>query len=361
MRIAAVDLHYLYVPYRAPVGPYWGWRAPSHGAHAVIVALHTDTGLVGLGETAGRESEFHHRRCAAAVIGMDPLTPAANAKVLRAGGETTAARSGVEMAMWDLLGKSAGLPLHVLLGGRVRERVPLCGLMGVKPPDEAAETAAAYVRDWGFQTIKTKAGRDPDEDLAIARAVTARVGGRAALRIDANEAYGSAEAIGLCQSLGDIPIAYVEQPMDRRDLVGHADLRRLSPIPIALNESVTDSRSVFAIARAGAADALVPDIPTAGGLADLLRVAAVASAAGLPCAFHNWHDLGVKTAAMAHLVSALPAFSLASDTTYHGLEGDVITAPFVISGGAIRAPDGPGLGVDLDRAALDRFRKETIE
>lgn len=361
MKIVSVKNHYVFIPYQAPVAPYWGWRAPCYGAHAVLIEMITDEGLIGYGETAGRESLEHHQRCAAATIGMNPLRINENAASLRNQGERPAAISGLEMAMWDLLGKASNQPLYALLGGKVRDVVPLCGLMGVKTPDEAAEAAGLYFKQWGFTTIKTKAGQALKDDRAIALALQDAVGQEVRFRFDANQNYSVGDAISLAKTYRDINIEYFEQPVHHDMLKEFCRLRSESDIPIALNESVSDSKSILEILKAEAADVLIPDIPDAGGISEVQRIAAIAHAAEIPCAFHCWHDLGVKTAAMSHLVSALPAFSLASDTTYHGLESDVIINPMSISNGAISPRDKPGLGVTLDFEAIERYRKKEID
>lgn len=361
MRITEIVRHYVYIPYVEPVAPYWGWQAPSYGAHGVIVEMRTDEGPVGFGETAGRESIERHARCADAIVGRDPLEITRNAAYLRERGERPAAISGLEMAMWDLLGKTAGLPLHALLGGKCRPSVPLCGLMGVKPPEEAAETARLYAETWGFGTIKTKAGRDVEEDRRIAKALHESVGDRVRLRFDANENYSPEDVLALAGTYREISLEYFEQPIPHDRLGELSELRRAAAIPIALNESVTDAPSVLRIVHADAADVLIPDIPDAGGIAEVCKIAAVADAAGIPCAFHCWHDLGIKTAAMTHLVSALPAFRLASDTTYHGLVEDIIDEAFEIRNGSIAAPSGPGLGVYPEWEAIERYRKQPSE
>ncbi|WP_020406908.1 mandelate racemase/muconate lactonizing enzyme family protein [Hahella ganghwensis] len=361
MKITEIRRHYIYVPYKAPVAPYWGWNAPCYGAHAVIIEMLTDTGIVGIGETAGRETVEFHARCAEGLEGRNPLAINENLALLRARGERPAAISGLEMAMWDILGKASGMPLYQLLGGKCRDRVNLCGLMGVKPPEEAADTAELYYDTWGFTSIKTKAGRAIEEDAAIALAMHERVGNRVKLRFDANQNYSPADVLELAKVYRQVNIEYFEQPVHQDFLDSYASMREPAGIPIALNESVGDARSVTGIIRANAADALVADIPDAGGIMEVCRLAAVADAADIPCAFHCWHDLGVKTAAMAHLVSALPGFSLASDTTYHGLEEDIISSPFNITAGAISPSDQPGLGIELNHEVIDRYRKKEID
>lgn len=361
MKIAEIIRHYLYIPYKPPVDPYWGWKAPCHGAHAVIVEMKTDEGVTGWGETAGREAVARHQNAAEVIVGKNPLDIAKVWYELRQQGCTSIALSGLEMAMWDILGKIAEQPLYQLLGGKVRESVPLCGLMGVKPHEKAAETAKVYIDEYGFTAIKTKAGRDIDEDIAIAKALGKAVGKKARLRFDANQSYTPDNLLRIAPYYRNVNIEYFEEPLPRASLSEAKTIIKEAGIPIALNESVTDSRCAFELTKLNMADYFVVDLPESGGIAEIQRVAAVASAAGVQCVFHCWHDLGVKTAAMAHIVSANDAFSSASDTTYHGLAEDIITSPHKIANGHITAPDGPGLGIEINRDMLDKYRKKEID
>jgi len=361
MKITEVIRHYLYIPYKPPVDPYWGWQAPCHGAHAVIMEMKTDEGITGWGETAGREAVARHGKAAEAIVGKNPLEIAKVWHELGAQGCTSIALSGLEMAMWDILGKIAGQPLYQLLGGKVRERIPLCGLMGVKPPDEAAETAKLYINNYGFTAIKTKAGRDIDEDIAIAEALGNAVGEKARLRFDANQSFTLDKLLRIAPYYRNVNIEYFEEPLPRDSLAASRTTIKDAGVPIALNESVTDSRCAFKLSKLDVADYFVIDLPESGGIVEIQKVAAIASAAGVQCVFHCWHDLGIKTAAMAHIVSANSAFSSASDTTYHGLAEDIITSPHRILNGHIEVPRGPGVGVEVDRYMLDKYRKKEID
>lgn len=361
MKITEVVRHYLYIPYQPPVDPYWGWKAACHGAHAVIVEMKTDEGITGWGETAGREAVAKHGYAAEAIIGKNPLEIAKICDELRLRGCTSIALSGLEMAMWDILGKIAGQPLYQLLGGKVRERIPLCGLMGVKSPEEAAETANLYINEYGFTAIKTKAGRDIGEDIAIAEALGKAVGERAHLRFDANQSFTLEKLLRIAPYYRNVNIEYFEEPLPRNSLFESKTAIKAAGIPIALNESVTDSRCAFELTKLDVADFFVIDLPESGGIIEIQKVAAIASAAGVHCVFHCWHDLGVKTAAMAHIVGANSAFSGESDTTYHGLTEDIITSPHKILNGHIAVPGGPGLGIEVDRLILDKYRKKEID
>ncbi len=362
MVITDIKLHYFYVPYEAPVAPYWGAVAPCHGAHGILVEMHTDQGLVGWGETAGREATEKHADCATLLVGRDPLQINQNCQLLRQRGCSSIAISGVEMAMWDLLGKSSGRSIADLLGGAIKTDIELCGLMGVKTPDEAVDTAQEFIERYGFKTIKTKAGRDLAEDVAIITQLRQQLGAEINIRADANQSYSFGQALELSNgAYADCSIQYFEQPMPQQDLKGLAKLRQQGQTAVALNESVSDARSVAKIIDAQAADYLVVDIPDAGGISEIVKLVQMAENFDIPCAFHCWHDFGVKTAVMAQLCACLPGLSVASDSLYFGLESDVIQLPHQIKNGCITVPSTPGIGVEIDMDAVNRYRKAEID
>jgi L-alanine-DL-glutamate epimerase-like enolase superfamily enzyme len=263
--------------------------------------------------------------------------------------------------MWDIVGKVAGLPLYQLLGGKVRNEVMLCGLMGVQEPEDAADTAKLYVEKYGFPSIKTKAGRNIYEDIAICESLKNAVGDKALLRFDANQSYTADMFRRISPHYQDDSIEYFEEPFESNSLHLLKDINVIPKIPIALNESVTDDKSAYRLASLSVADYFVIDLPESGGISEILKVAAVAAAAKIKCVFHCWHDLGIKTAVMAHIVCSNIAFTQANDTTYHGLIEDIITVPHNILKGAICAPNGPGIGVEPDPYLLDKYRKKEID
>jgi L-alanine-DL-glutamate epimerase-like enolase superfamily enzyme len=357
MKITQLDAVLVRIPQRPPVAPYQSrYRATSH-KDAVLMRLETDAGLVGWGETPldwlGKSFEgVPEEPLRRQVLGRDPFDLEAWYAENTLGSYLA---SGVEMALWDLVGKAARQPLYRLLGGAVRKRVELAACMGIRPYDEAKAIARRYVEE-GFTTLKTKAGRDAQEDLEMVRGIRDGAGDRLKLRIDPNQGYAPEAAFPLARDLEKYHLEYFEQPMPAGLIGEAAKLRRRTATPIALNESVTTPESVLQILQLRAADVILPDTYQCGGILAVKKVAALAEAAGVPCVFHCAHDLGLKTAAMLHVVASTPNFPLANDCTYYGLEDDVITPAHRIERGHMEVPEAPGLGVTVDETKVARYR-----
>jgi L-alanine-DL-glutamate epimerase-like enolase superfamily enzyme len=357
MKIAQLDAVVVRLPQKPPIAPYQNrYRAHSH-KDSVLIRLETDTGLVGWGENpvdwinqsfTGAPEEMLRKQ----VLGRDPFALEAWYAENTLG---TYLASGVEMAMWDLIGHATRQPLYQLLGGAVRKKIELAACMGIRPYDEAKAIARQYV-EMGFTTLKTKAGRRAEEDLEMVRGIRDGVGDRLKLRIDPNMGYTPAVAFPLAHDLEKYRLEYFEQPMDKGLIGESARLRRQTKTPLGLNESVTSLDVVLQILQLHAADVLLPDTYQCGGILAVKKVAALAEAAGVPCVFHCAHDLGPKTAAMLHVVASSPGFTLANDCTYYGLEDDIITPLHRIENGFMAVPEGPGLGIVVDEAKVKKYR-----
>jgi L-alanine-DL-glutamate epimerase-like enolase superfamily enzyme len=345
------------IPQNPPIAPYQSRYRATSAKECILVRLETDTGLVGWGETpedwltktfeGTPEDQMRGQ-----VLGRDPFD------LERWYAENTLGSylaSGVEMALWDIVGKATKQPLYRLLGGRVRKKIELAACMGIRPYDEAKSIARGYL-EAGFSTLKTKAGRRPEEDLDMVRGIRDGVGDNLKLRIDPNQGYAPEIAIPLARDLEKYNLEYFEQPMPQAYIGEAAQLRRRSRTPIALNESVTTTEVTLQILELRAADVLLPDTYQCGGILAVKKVAALCEAAGVPCVFHCAHDLGLKTAAMLHVVASTPNFPLANDCTYYGLADDICTPLHKIERGHMDVPEGPGLGVNVDDAKVAKFR-----
>jgi muconate cycloisomerase len=276
------------------------------------------------------------------------------------GGELSAAyiRAAFEMALLDLAGKHYGVPVYELLGGRMRERVPLAWGIYQKSPEEMAADAVSGAQA-GFQAIKLKVGRALDEDVAAVRAVGAAVGRDFPLRLDANGAWLSvAEAARAIEAFASVArIAWIEQPLPRHDLDGLRLLRQRTSVPIMADESCQSLRDAYDLARAQAADVFNVYVVEAGGVGAAAAIFAFGDAVGIPCILGSQAEMGVGTAACAHLGVAVAHLPYACET-FGPVRycSDYVSSPISISNGFLTPPEGPGLGVSLDLEVVERLR-----
>ncbi len=342
------------IPYAAPVGPYVGRGAGGGtlGGTGLIVRIESDSGLVGWGEgTGGFATDPNAILSGAHVSDIEKAIG-----LMDSAGIPRGPMSGIEMALWDLLGKHAGLPLCRLMGGIVRTEVDFTACMGLKEPEESAATAREYIDRWGFRVIKTKAGNNPVQDLAIAEAACKEIGDEAAFRPDANGGYPPGETLEIMKKMADLGVRHFEDPCDTEHVETLARVRAEVGTHILVNGGVALPGSIRPFLEAGCADSLMPDTPAAGALLRVRKIADAAEPWDVPCLMHCSHDLGLKTAAITHIAAATPNFSGPNDTCYHGLVDDVLAEPFRFENGQLKVPLGPGLGVEVDESKVEKYR-----
>src|SRR5437764_548646 len=245
MKVTKLNALLVRIPQIPPIAPYQSRYRPSSSKESVLIRLEADNGLVGWGETPVDWVERSYEGVPedllrGQVLGRDPFDLEAWYAENTLGGYLA---SGVEMALWDLMGHAVRQPLYKLLGGAVRKKVELAACMGIRPYDEAKTIAKLYV-DMGFSTLKTKAGRDAAEDLEMVRGIRDGVGDKLKLRIDPNMGYTPETDLKLARDLEKYHLEYFEQPMHFSYIGESARMRRLTATPLALNEAVTTLETV---------------------------------------------------------------------------------------------------------------------
>lgn len=365
MVIADVRLRTVSVPFVEPAP----WRYGTlEGITSLLVELETDSGDIGRGEAPGVPTLALVR---ASLDGMRPWLvgedPARVARLLRMADDrgahhnphvAGAAIAAVEMACWDLCGKASGLPAHALLGGLDSERIPFYWHVNV--PDGTAALArerAAEGLAAGFGTLYLKAAADIATDLALARAVREEVGPGVPLRIDPNEAWTRLEVLRELRTLEALELEFLEQPFDMDDHAGAAELRARGRVPVAANQSAWRLQDVWEVLRRDAADVVVTGLHQLGGMARLRDAAALCRVAGVPLVRHSLCDLGLATAAAAHVLATLPPGQLAHQTHLTLLEHDLVTPRWEFESGHLRVPTGAGLGVEVDEDAVAHYER----
>jgi D-galactarolactone cycloisomerase len=277
------------------------------------------------------------------------------------------ALSAVDMALWDLKGRHLGVSVHRLLGGPLRGKVeayatgfyrkrggdPIAYLV-----DEAHERVAQ-----GFTGIKLKLGFGMADDIRLCHAVRRAVGDGPAIMIDANHAYDATGAIALGRRIEELNIAWFEEPVPPEDLAGYREVKAALKIPIAGGEAEFTRWGFRSLITERLVDILQPDIAAAGGISETKKIADMANAFGVRVNPHVW-GTGVALAASLQLIAALPHNPpglhpveplLEFDQSEHPIRMAVIREPIVQRDGWVAIPDRPGLGIDIDRAALAQF------
>jgi L-alanine-DL-glutamate epimerase-like enolase superfamily enzyme len=365
VRITKVETIAVRTPMREPLVWPGGTR---HSASGLLVQIHTDEGLVGVGEAPGPTlptiQAIIDAELTQFLIGQDPLRVEWLVHRLeeftRNWSQLGAyAIAGIEMALLDLKGKALGAPVAELLGGFCRDRVPVVGYLFIDSPEANAQKAGAFV-DAGYTELKLKVGRDFEQDHDTIAAIRDRVGSDVKIRIDANMIWSVPAAIKWIRGLERFDLQYVEQPVPDFDVPGLAQVRRSVAVPIAADEACTDLRSVLELIKADACDVLVVYPSEAGGLRRAHQIGALADAAGKWCTIGSWAELGVATAGNVHVVASSSNYPFASDTHYPLQESDVLVEPFQMTDGLVEAPRSAGLGVELDPEAVQRLSNSQV-
>lgn len=366
MRITKIRSTPVAVPFRTEEIWAFGRR---RGQISVLIEVHTDEGVVGIGEAAAYPSAdivlAVLRGIEPLVLGEDPFAIERLVRRIDLVGTwhhvraTSPAIAAVEMACWDIVGKACGQPLVNLFGGRFRDRVECFYYVARAKPDEVAEEARRAT-DAGFSTCYLKVGSDdPRVDFERVEALRDGAGPDARLRVDANEAWSPGEAVRIIRQLQRFDLELVEQPVSGRNLAEMAYVRQRIDVPLLANEASWTRHDQLSVIRAGAADVLSVDNQMDGGLLNLKRSAGICEAAGLPVVKHSLGELGVALAAATHVIASTPNFRYANQA-YGALLADDVTAGFgggldSYPDGRLTVPDAPGLGVRLDPERVDRY------
>jgi D-galactarolactone cycloisomerase len=372
--IRSVTAHRLTATLKEPFAYSQAWYA---SRTAMLVEIATEDGVTGWGEAFGPAAITASvvEWLAPLLIGQDATATERHWQrmynALRDHGQkgvAIEAISAVDTALWDIRGRLAGLPVHRLLGGPIRTEVRAyaTGLYRRDRPDHEAylrEEAADYAAQ-GFSAMKLKTGWGVAEDVALTRALRSEIGEGIALAADANHAYDATAAAAYLRGAAGMNLMWFEEPVPPEDIEGYVELRRLGLAPIAGGEAEFTRWGHRRLLEARAVDILQPDLAAAGGISETKKIADMAAAFGIRCNPHVW-GTGVAMAASLQLVAVLPHTPpglfpaeplLEFDRSEHPLRDAVLREPIRHERGLVRVPDGPGLGVELDRAALDRYR-----
>src|SRR3954454_19482097 len=371
MKITDVRATTVTVPLEAPLrhanGCHWGRFVRT------IVEVETDEGFVGLGEMGGggESAEATIRSLKSYLVGRDPArieemrfliaNPTASLYNNR-----TQVLAALEFACLDILGQAWGVPVSEILGGRLRDTIPFAAYCFYRYPDPATglgevrtiDQILANARDlkqrYGFTTHKMKAGVFPlDYELEAYRALAREFPGDS-YRFDCNAVWSVEQAIRFGQGIEDLRNDYLEDPTF--GLHGMRRTREMIRVPLATNTVVVNFEQLAANVLNTAVDVILLDTTFWGGIRQCVKAAGICETFQLGIAVHSSGELGIQLATMLHMGAVIPNLSFAADAHYHHLVDDIIQGGLMAyEDGAIRVPEGPGLGVKLDRDKLREY------
>jgi L-alanine-DL-glutamate epimerase-like enolase superfamily enzyme len=356
---------------------------------ALLVEVETDGGIVGIGEAGpggGATAAVIERVLAPLLVGEDPLLIEglwqkmfARTRQFGRRGLVMQAMSGIDIALWDIAGKVAKLPVYRLLGA-CRDRVEAYASGGFyqegKSADDLAGEAEGY-RARGFRGMKMKVGRNPStqthlrdllgqrefcevepaEDLARVAAVRRALGPKAKLMVDANCAWSPAMAIQMGRAMEPYDIYWIEEPVATDDIDGSAEVARALATPIAGYETELGLYGFRELIGRGAVDIVQFDLAWSGGFSEGRRIAAYAQAHHRMVAPHAFAGAVLLVASLHFAAATANALALEWDQNPNAVREELLQEPLRLEAdGTVRVPERPGLGIELDRAAVERYR-----
>ena len=355
---------------------------------AHLVEVETDEGITGWGECFGAgnialaNKGIVEQVIQPMVLGMDPLDRDVIwhkvYNLMRDHGQKgmpLQSLSGVDIALWDIAGKVAGLPLYQLIGGAHRDRIDVYGYGMMLRPESADSLVARFtdeaaaIKDMGFKAIKMKVGLSPKDDVRLIEAVRRGVGDDYRFMIDANHAYTTHDAFYVGRAMEEFDPYWFEEPVAPEDLDGYRELRQGLRVNISGGEAEFNRWGWRALLESRGLDIAQPEVCALGGISEYLRVLALCHAHFTPVVNHVWGS-AVAVATNMHLLAAMPPLPgglypwepmLEFDTTHNSFRDHLLTTPLDIQGqvaannGTVALPMGCGIGVTPDRDFIRRF------
>ena len=375
--IKKVTCHVVSAPVERPFTSSRGWLYKTRGS--CIVEIETADGITGWGECYGPSAvakAYIETQFAPRIIGRDAFDVEViwedlynRIKDYGPRGMVTSAMSGIDIALWDIIGKACGKPIHKLIGGAQRTEVTsyATGLYFIdmnRLIEEAVEEAREYVEQ-GFVAIKMKIGLgDPKLDIRRVAAVRDAIGDKTRLMVDANHCFTVPQAIRIGRELEKLDVEWFEEPISPEDIDGYVEVTRALDMAVAGGENEFTRWGFRDLVVRKAMDIIQPDVCAAGGISECRKIATLASAHGVECVPHAWGSV-IGLAATLQFLAALPdqppSFRpmpplLEFEQCENPFRDHLSVEPIVQHRGKVQIPTGPGLGIEIDRSILDRYR-----
>jgi L-alanine-DL-glutamate epimerase-like enolase superfamily enzyme len=365
MKITNLKSTILSVPFKKPT--FWPYGRMD-GMSVTVIELETDDGIVGIGENAciqiPAEGYKHFvDSTAPLLIGEDPFDTERIRKKMEGFGGWVFGRNfagyalgGIDMALWDIIGKACNQPVYKLMGGMIRPQSECFNYIPHDQPDIMAQDAREAVLQ-GYRTLYCKY-TDIDHLRKAIEAIRANVGFEPKLWVDFNETLSPGFAVQFLKEMEKYRIDIAEQPVKAQNLDGLAYVKNSVSSRILAHESSWSFYDVMNVVKKDAADIVSVEPRMTWRMLETKKAAAVAEAAGIPVIMHSFAELGVGTAAFLHIIASTPNFILANQCMYDWFVDDYIRGgKLQFEKGCLRVPQGQGLGVELDLEKMKEFHE----
>ncbi|MCI4445948.1 MAG: dipeptide epimerase [Candidatus Aminicenantes bacterium] len=362
MKIKKIEIYNFDIPL---ISPFRIAIGTMYAANDVLVKIITDSGLYGIGEACPFPpitGETQEGNIAAAkairemLLDKDPLSIEgiidSIGNIVHSNPSAVAA---YDMALYDLLGKAAGLPLYKLLGG-YRSSFETDLTTGLNTPEKMVESVKESLAQ-GYRQIKIKVGEDPDLDVRRVQLVREAIGPEVPLRIDANQGWSVPQAISTLRRLEPFRIQFVEQPVKASDLAGLKKVQEQSPVPVMADESLFSPADAIKLVKEGACEYFNIKLMKAGGILNSLKIAHVAAAANMQCMVGCMLETKLGLTAASHLVASQKNIIFADLDGNSEHKVDPVVGGIKVEKGTIYLPEEPGLGCDIDPAFLKKMKQ----
>ncbi len=368
MKITDIHAIPLSAPLETPIGRSQNYSY--NAKHTALVKIYTDEGIVGIGDALtprGPKSvcAIIEEILKPALIGQDPTAIEVLWDKMYRTTRTLGCNKGfmmmaiaaIDIGLWDILGKSLGVPVYKLLGGGFRTQIRAYAssiYFAGRTLKELVAAAEGFVRD-GFDAIKLKVGAGLHKDVEHVAAIRKAIGRDILLLVDANGAYDRFSAVKIGREFEKHDVFWFEEPIPPEDLEGYIEVSRALDMPVAAGECEFTRYGFRDFIARGAVDIVQPDVSKAGGLSECRKIANMASAFNIPCAPHVWGSV-VSHVATAHLAAALDNFLICEvDRLPNPLREELAVTPLEVENGHLRVPETPGLGIELNDKIVRKY------
>lgn len=371
MKITKVSAYPVAIPFKTPFADAYNLTLPPVLAQPhIIIEIETDEGITGWGEVNSNHPAWEEnvggslyaiqKVFSPAILGKDPTEPEVIARILDAQTPlNTLTKAGIDIALYDIIGKKLDVPVYKLLGGFFRSEIWGLWDLNIDSPERMAEQARYVVEEYGLR-VRACLGRNWKTDVKRVLAIRKALGDDEPIATDANMGWGPLEAIKAIEAYEDDNITYIEQPVPRYDYQGLSAITRSSRIPVVADESLHTVEDAWNLAKKEIVNCFNIKIMK-HGITNARKIVSLAQAANLEFYLGTGTELGVASAACAHFAASVPdsyidkyASGFASSSSM--MVDDILTEAIPVNRGKLQVPRGPGLGVEVDRGKLKKYQ-----